>query len=118
MLQNLSSVSFFENEWMTLKVLGDTLMDELEVGLLLDCSVALSPAMSNIRYPSSNVIELKWTPKCFFITTVCCLRPKSAGFSNTFIVLILLTSIIFSKSHFSMAADSAVKSLVEKIYDL
>ena len=44
---------------MTLKVLGDTLMDELEVGLLLDCSVALSPAMSNIRYPSSNVIELK-----------------------------------------------------------
>ena len=31
---------------MTLKVLGDTLMDELEVGLLLDCSVALSPAIS------------------------------------------------------------------------
>ena len=85
MLQNLSSASFFENEWMTLKVLGDTLMDELEVGLLLDCSVASSPAISgnfssNILYPFSNVIELEWTPKCFFITTVCCLRPKSAGF--------------------------------------
>ena len=39
---------------MTLKVLGDTLMDELEVGLLLDCSVAASPEvpshfLSNIR---------------------------------------------------------------------
>ena len=49
---------------MTLKVLGDTLMDELEVGLLLDCSVAPSPEvsshfLSNIQNPLSNVIELE-----------------------------------------------------------
>ena len=49
---------------MTLKVLGDTLMDELEVGLLLDCSVAASPEvpshfLSNIRKPLSNIIKLE-----------------------------------------------------------